>query len=127
MFTALPVSPYALIMKDQFVRFVLLGFMFVTTVHLRRHSRRNLSRDLRPNRNLYEQNIIFHGYDAFGRSFESTSNNSIILLQHCIITDNVTIITHGWKEESIRTIWARKMIDNFASARGGCIFFMDYE
>ncbi|XP_037042103.1 phospholipase A1 member A-like [Bradysia coprophila] len=102
-------------MKDQFVQFVLLGFMLVTTVHLR------------SNRNLYQQNIIFHGYDATGRSFTSSLDNDLTLLQHCIITDNVTIITHGWREESLRSIWARNMISNFSSVRGGCVFIMDYE
>lgn len=101
-------------MKDRFLHLVVLGFTLVTTVHL------SLSRK------SFEKNIIFHGYDATGRTFTSTFSNDATLLKHCSIYKNITIITHGWKEY-IPTTWAQDMAANFTFIRGGCVFFMDYE
>lgn len=115
MLTKPPVNLHVLVMKDQFIQFVLFGFMLVTTVHLR------------SNRNSFEENIIFHGYDQTGHNFTTTLDSDVTLLQYCISTDNVTIITHGWKEESARSAWVRQIISNFSSVRGGCVFYMNYE
>lgn len=101
-------------MKDRSLQVVLFGLMLVKAVHSR------------SKRNWFEQNVIFHGYDSYGRTFTSTFSNEETLLKYCSISDNVTIITHGW-EESIRSVWAQHMIGNFSSVRGGCVFFMDYE
>lgn len=113
MLTKLSVCVQILAMNDRFLKLVVLGFALVTTVHL--------STEL----NWFEINIVFHGYDATGRTFISTFSNNETLLQHCGLSNNITIITHGW-EESIRSIWVQAMIGNFSTIRGGCVFFMDY-
>lgn len=100
-------------MKHRFLKLVVLGFTLVATVHLS------------SSRNSFEKNIIFHGYDASGRTFTSTFNNDATMLQYCIISHNITIITHGW-EENLQSVWAQHMIANFTAVRGGCVLFMDY-
>lgn len=73
----------------------------------------------------YESNIFFQTYAPDGSIFNSTFDNNDTLLEKCDVTDNITIIIHGWRE-SINTEWTKDVIGNFSNERQGCVIFMDY-
>ncbi|XP_063701819.1 phospholipase A1-like [Culicoides brevitarsis] len=73
----------------------------------------------------YKDHIIFRVFSSNGVEFNDTFENNQTLLENCNPTENFTIIVHGWTE-SINCNWAPSLIQEFLTARRGCVFFMDY-
>jgi len=68
--------------------------------------------------------IKIYGFNHTGGKFFQTLNGSE-MNDYCLVTDNVTLLLHGWSE-TITAYWVADMVNGFLINRAGCVLFIDY-